>query len=133
MKESKFSRPPAPGVLIALRSHADDDRGILFENGFELPSSCTYEPMCRSLGIICLGPKPGETNGNPTSDRLTIRPPRFRAQKKHLVVARRLPRGYLCTVQVHLALAKGRSYLDSRNRAISFANAGDPRNSEPAV
>src|SRR5208337_363432 len=133
MKEPEFSRPPAPSMLIALCDHADDHRVIFFDDGFKLPSFCPHEPMCRGVGIICLGPKPGEADGDSATDRLAIRPPRFRTQKKHFITAPWLPGGHLCAVQVHLGLAEGRSDLHSRHRAIALANSGNPWNSEPAV
>jgi hypothetical protein len=135
MNESELSRPPALGMLIALRKQGYDNRVIFFENRLELPGFCAHETMCRSLGIICLGAKPRETDRDAASNCLTIRPAGFRAQEKHLitVIAGRLPGGHLCTVQVDLGLTERRSDLHSRHRAIAFAYTGEPRDSEPAI
>src|SRR6266853_6025970 len=91
MGQPKFPRPPAPRLLIALGKHAYGNSAFVLNDRLDLPGFGTRKSMRRSLTVVSLCPEPGKADRDASTDRLVFLPARFRAHKKHLMVACGLP------------------------------------------
>src|ERR1700693_3292688 len=104
--KTKFRRPPAPSLLIALNKHGYNNFGVILDDRIELPRSCAHESMRRSVGIVCSAAKPGKADRNSAANCLALLPSRFRAEKERFFAAGRAPGSHVRSVHVHLAVRK---------------------------
>src|ERR1700691_6145295 len=118
--EAKVSRPPFLRAPITLREHGHGNSVFIFNDGLELPHSCTDESMCRSVRVVQLASEPGKTNRNSPSDCLAFLPVGFRADEKQFVIVRGLPGGHVGAMQIYLARPESACDLYSRQPTVSF-------------
>lgn len=89
--------------------------------------------MGGSLSIVCLVAKPGEANGNASTNCVAVGPQRTRRDEENFLLPRWLPRRRVPAMKVHLASGHGSGDFHQRQPAVSLYDLGDSGDAEPAV
>jgi hypothetical protein len=74
MDQPEVGGPPICCIFIVSGRHADRDRIAISSDGLKLPGFRAHESVRRRFEIVGLGPKPGKTDWNATTNRQAILP-----------------------------------------------------------
>src|ERR1700733_8096040 len=133
MDQAEITRGPSAGLVPDFDGHADRDSALTLGHRLQLPGRGANKPVGGRPGIVRLVAKPGKTDGYSPPDGAAVLPSRVFTDKQHLLGARRLPRGDVCAVQVHLAgdLLTLHAYLEQA--AVAFDDPCDALDAKTAV